>query len=352
MRDLTYKLRLAVCGIFLLTGGLVTACDDGHSGRASWGNGQNGNAGAPGPTTSPPGSGVHHPAPPAGAAEPDAAVDPDAADDPDGGTPGDSAPLGRRHVVVISIDGCRPDALVAAPAPNLINFGAQGVIAAQAYTIPYSFTLPSHSAMLSGYDMEHHGVTWNAPLPELGYIKVPTIFSVAHAAGFRTVMIMGKDKFLTLQLPDTLDEVHEVGLDEDGITDTAVWVIEKGNFDLLFIHLPNPDLTGHATGWMSPQYLAKVAHADQLFARIKRALPANATVIVTADHGGHDFGHGADLEIDRHIPWMMGGPGIRKHTVIDKRVETMDTAATALKVLGLQLAPEAQGKPVDDAFAN
>jgi hypothetical protein len=341
----TFKLRLAICSMVALTSGLATSCDDGPSGRGSWGGGSDTTGRSPKPGSAPSTPGDPRPAPPVGAG-PDAAVDPDAAEGSDGG------PLGRRHVVVISIDGCRPDALVAAPAPNLIRFGADGVIAAQAYTIAYSFTLPSHSAMLSGYDMEHHGVTWNAPQPELGYIKVPTIFSLAHAAGFRTVMIMGKDKFLTLQLPDTLDEVHEVGLDEDGITDTAIWVIGKGNFDLMFIHMPNPDLTGHATGWMSPQYLAKVAHADQLFGRMMRALPSDATVIVTADHGGHDFGHGADLEIDRHIPWMIGGPGIRKHVVVDRRIETMDTAATALKVLGLQLGPEAQGKPVDEAFAN
>jgi arylsulfatase A-like enzyme len=282
------------------------------------------------------------------AAAPDASAD---ADNPDGPAAGVDVVSGRRHVVVMSIDGCRPDALVAAQATNLIRFGAEGVIAAQAYTIPLSLTLPSHSSMLSGYDMEHHGVNWNTPLPELGFIKVPTIFAIAHAAGMRTVMIMGKAKFLTLQLPDSLDEVHEVGYDDDGIAETAIFVAQKGNFDLLFIHLPNPDLVGHASGWMSPAYLERVAHVDQLFARIKAALPADSTMIVTADHGGHDFGHGADVEIDRHIPWMISGPGIRKHVVVDSPIATMATAATALKLLGLQLGPDAQGLPVEQAFA-
>jgi hypothetical protein len=81
----------------------------------------------------------------------------------------------------------------------------------------------------------------------------------------------------------------------------------RRDFDLMFIHLPNPDLTGHAEGWMSPPYLAKVAE---------------------------------DLEIDRHIPWMVAGPTIRKHVVVDRRIETMDTAATSLRL------------PVAEAFAD
>jgi predicted AlkP superfamily pyrophosphatase or phosphodiesterase len=264
--------------------------------------------------------------------------------------PGPPGPPSRRHVIIMSIDGCRPDALTQARTPNLVRFGAEGSRASRAFTIPLSLTLPSHSSMLSGFDMQRHGVTWNWADPLAGYIKVPTIFSVASDAGLRTVMIMGKGKFLTLQLPDTLDEVHEVGGDEDGITEQALFVIRRRNFDLMFIHFPNPDIVGHAEGWMSPGYLARVAKIDELFGRIVSVLPTNTTMIVTADHGGHDFGHGEDVDIDRRIPWMIRGPGIRPGLVFSRRIETMDTAATALKVLGLKLGPDAQGRPADEVF--
>jgi hypothetical protein len=49
---------------------------------------------------------------------------------------------------------------------------------------------------------------------------------------------------------------------------------------------------------------------------------------------------------------MIAGPTIRGHLVVDRRIETMDTAATTLKLLGLQLASEAQGAPVDEAFTS
>ena len=263
------------------------------------------------------------------------------------------APLPDRHrVVVLSIDGCRPDALPAAGARALLDFGARGARATRAFTIPLSLTLPSHSSMLSGYSLEAHGVHWNVPKPELGYIKVPTIFKVAHAAGLRTIMVMGKDKFLTLMQPNTLDEIHELAGDEDAIVEQAVWVAGKGNFDLMFIHLPNPDIVGHASGWMSAPYLARVAHIDQLFAALLRALPADATVLVTADHGGHDLVHGTDTEVDRHIPWMIDGPRIRKGVTIDRDIATTDTAATALHLLGLAVGEGAEGRVVHEVFAD
>jgi hypothetical protein len=287
---------------------------------------------------------------PGAAAAPNAGV-PDAASAPGLPDPVQLPPgVKRKHVVILSIDGMRPDALEPAHAQNLLLFSNNGARATMAFTIPLSLTLPSHSSMLSGYDMEHHGVSWNAAEPEHGFIKVPTVFSIAHAAGMRTVMIMGKGKFLTLELPDTIDEVHEVGFDDDGIAEMANYVGHKANFDLMFVHLPNPDLTGHAQGWMSPGYLDKVTHADLLFGRLIAALPADAVVIVTADHGGHDYGHGADVPIDRQIPWMIRGPGIKHGFVVTRPITTMDTAATALKLLGLQLGADAQGQPVNEAF--
>lgn len=260
------------------------------------------------------------------------------------------AGIQRKHVVVLSMDGLRPDAVTRTRMRNLMRFAGEGTRAARAYTIPLSLTLPSHSSMLSGYDLEHHGVDWNVPLPEKGYIKVPTIFQVARGAGLRTIMIMGKGKFFTLQIPDTFDEVHEVGGDEEGITDQAVFVARKRNFDLMFIHFPNPDITGHQHGWMSEPYLTRVGQVDVLFGRLLEALPPDTTMIVTADHGGHEFGHGQDLEVDRRIPWMIRGPKIRRNYVLNRRIETMDTAATLLRLLGLQLDPGAQGKVVEEVF--
>ena len=47
---------------------------------------------------------------------------------------------------------------------------------------------------------------------------------------------------------------------------------------------------------------------------------------------------------------VLRDPDVLENHVIARRISTMDTAATALDVLGLQLAATATGKPVAEAF--
>jgi len=107
------------------------------------------------------------------------------------------------HVVLVSIDGLRADALSAETAPNLLALAARGASCPVAETIRPSITLPSHVSMLTGLDYARHGVTWNDYRP--GVTGHPTVFSVAHAAGLSTAMLYGKSKFEYLAIPGTVD---------------------------------------------------------------------------------------------------------------------------------------------------
>ena len=100
---------------------------------------------------------------------------------------------------------------------------------------------------------------------------------------------------------------------------------------------------------MSAAYLDAIAGADRAVGRVLAALPAGTTVIVTADHGGHDFNHGTTQPADMLIPWVVAGPRVAVRTLTTK-VVTTDTAATAAWVLGLSLPGGATGRPVLEAF--
>jgi len=50
------------------------------------------------------------------------------------------------------------------------------------------------------------------------------------------------------------------------------------------------------------------------------------------------------------VPWIIAGPGVIPGGVVKQAVTTMDTAATALHVLGLQLPADASGRTVLGAF--
>ncbi|MDO8753251.1 MAG: alkaline phosphatase family protein, partial [Anaerolineales bacterium] len=110
------------------------------------------------------------------------------------------APLARR-VLILSIDGLRPDAISLAPMPNLTSLMHSAAYTLSAQTIYPSVTLPAQTSMLSGLCPSKHGVYWNDYLPENGYSNVTDIFDIAHAAGLQTVMVVGKEKLRQIAVP-------------------------------------------------------------------------------------------------------------------------------------------------------
>jgi arylsulfatase A-like enzyme len=269
------------------------------------------------------------------------------------------------RVLVISVDGLRPDVLLRADMPALRGLMARGSFTMWARTIPAAITLPSHTSMLTGVSEERHGIDWNGDVgPErFHYPTVPTLFDVAHAAGLSTAMAVGKSKFVALARPGSLDRacIPPAGgtYADSVVADTVVRWIRELRPRVLFVHLPSGDFTGHDHGWGSEQQVAAAAGADRCVARVLAAYRAahlldSTIVIVSADHGGANHTHGADDPRSRTIPWIVAGPGVRADFDLSSTgapdVRTEDTFATACWVLGLALPDSLDGRPVRSAF--
>jgi hypothetical protein len=260
------------------------------------------------------------------------------------------ANLGAGKVVIISVDGLRPDALFAAPAPHILAQACRGAYTWQARTIVPSLTLPSHASMIAGVPAEVHGIFHDDNLPGRGFIVVPTVLGLGHQAGKRVVVVVGKEKLGQLAPEADRDVFRWIGGSDDAVVDGALAEVAAG-FDLLFVHLPGVDYDGHADGWFTGAYLAQVRATDQAVGRLLDGLPAGVTVILTADHGGAGYGHGSASAEDVSIPWIAVGPGIAAGHALAQPVQTMDTAATVAQLLDLQLPPTALGRPVAEAWA-
>jgi N-acetylneuraminic acid mutarotase len=268
---------------------------------------------------------------------------------PPSATPSPSPTSIPPRVVIISFDGLRPDAAQQAPMPNLLALAERGAYTWSAQTVRPPVTLSAHASMLTGLAPDAHGVLWNDYIPERGPITATTVFSLAHAAGYETVMVVGKEKFAHFDVPGTVDRYTFVTNGDQGVADQAIAEAALG-FDLMLVHFPNPDFFGHSEGWMSATYLAQLPRSDEALGRLLAALPPDATVIVTADHGGHGFEHGANIPEDMTIPWIIAGPGVRAGHALAGPVSVADTAASAAQVLGLSLPAGALGRPVAEAF--
>lgn len=257
-----------------------------------------------------------------------------------------------RRVIIVSFDGLRPDAIAEAPMENLIHWMRNGAYTLEARTISPSLTLPSHSSMISGLCASQHGITWNTGLSDWGYSRGVDIFDLAHAAGLRTVMIVGKDKLRQLAEPETTD-VFEIHPHDQDIFEAAIQQLSTG-FNLMLIHIPSADDRGHNYGWMSNAQLKALRDSDVFFGQLVTAvdqlgLTDSTLMIVNADHGGHGKNHEGNELVDQLIPWIMVGPGVEAERLTNI-VSITDTAATAAYALDLPLQPEWAGIPVYEGF--
>jgi arylsulfatase A-like enzyme len=258
------------------------------------------------------------------------------------------------RVLILSLDGLRPDALDPVRTPTILALAQSGAFTMTAQTVHPSATLPAHGSMLSGYDVAQHGLTWNDYIPENGFILTPTLFSLAHDAGLHTEMVVSKEKLVQIATPGTVDEFTYVPGGDYAVAEQAGTAIADG-FDVLFVHFPGPDTAGHEAGWMSPIYLGTVAHTDEAVRRTLAALDSSGLregtlIVLTSDHGGHGELHGSSLPEDMTVPWIVAGPGVVPGTRLSSPVVIYDTAATAEWALGLPLSEDLAGRPVLEAF--
>ncbi|MBI3886049.1 MAG: alkaline phosphatase family protein [Opitutae bacterium] len=270
-----------------------------------------------------------------------------------------------KRVVIIGLDGLRPDRLLLADTPVLHGLMARGSYSMWMQTTALATTLPSFTSMLTGISPRKHAIYWDKllPLTTPEWPTRPTLFELAKRAGCTTALIAGKAKFRHLHKPGTIDwffaPTEDICSDES-VTAEAIRAITALKPDVLFVHFPGIDTTGHRLGWGSPEQLVTINQVDTQVGRLLAALDhegllAGALIIVSSDHGGAGTSHGPEDPRSRTIPWIIAGPGVRPGYDLTQSAELMlrteDTCATACYVLGLPVPDYFDGHPVTLAFA-
>ncbi len=217
------------------------------------------------------------------------------------------------HVLIISEDGLRADAVATLHLKWHDLIRSRGSYSDHALTIRDASTLPAHASMLSGVRPKVHGLTWNTWRPREGYIKTPTIFTHAMDAGLTTAFFTGKTKLRHIVPPGSVGMYDRPGYYCKKVAEEAASYLTTERPALAFVHFSDPDELGHAKGWMSSAQRNAISHSDQCLGIIYEALERSGLVddtliIVSADHGGHNRVHSGAKLIDREIPWLACGP--------------------------------------------
>ena len=134
--------------------------------------------------------------------------------------------------------------------------------------------------------------------------------------------------------------------DPDALTDEAERRIKESKPDFVFLYMVETDEKGgHDNGWMSEEYLRRISIAIDNVKRMVESFGDEYSVIVMADHGGHDRSHGTTMPEDMTVPFFFYGPDFEKGKVVDG-VSLLEIAPTIAKIMGIVPEREWDGKPV------
>ena len=256
----------------------------------------------------------------------------------------------RNKVLMVLVDGMRPDALPLCGHPLFSRLTEESAYTLSARTVFPSVTLPCHMSLFHSVEPERHGILTNLYVPQVRPVK--GLFDVLHLYKKRCAMFYNWEELRDLSRPGALSysyfaSLHTLGLAKanDLVADACAQVIASDAPDCVFLYLGYTDEQAHLTGWMGEEYLASIRQSFDCIERVLRVLPEDYSFLLTADHGGHDRCHGTDMPEDMTIPVFLRGKAFAPG-VIPGPVSILDLAPTVAALLGVPADDDWEGKPL------
>ena len=329
-----------------------------------------------------------------------------------GCAPGESGPAAPPHVVLVSLDAVRRDAVGAfqgdgeSVTPELDALSRESIRFTEAYAqLPH--TLPSHMSMLTGLYSRRHGVIH--PTDRLGESQV-MLAEILRNAGYATAAFVDGG-YLSLSFGyqgfDTFDDgpgTSEKQPVENIVRKALRWLASsRGRPFFLFLHTyqvhcpydppprydvyRDPDyrgpvqVKGNCGGYFEAlrqrvtlepadfayviaKYDGELHYVDEalgkLFAALGTPRLAERTIIVvTSDHGENfddhprfPVGHSSLHDEVVRVPLLIAGPGVPAGRRIRAQVESIDIMPTLLDLVGLRPPAPVDGRSLAPLMAD
>ncbi len=252
-----------------------------------------------------------------------------------------------KKVILISIDGMRPDGLKACGNPYLKELENVCSYTYNASSMNPSVTFPCHFSMTHSVTPQRHGILTNTYVPQVR--PVAGIFEKIKAAGGVSAMFYGWEPLRDIASPGSLKfstyinaYMHESV--DTLLTNEAEKLIDEYKPDFVFLYMVETDEKGgHDNGWMSEEYLRRIHIAMDNVKRMIEKFGDEYSVIVMADHGGHDRSHGTELPEDMTIPLFFYGPDFTPGDNIEN-ASLLDIAPTIADVMDIGSDSDWEGR--------
>ena len=267
------------------------------------------------------------------------------------------------RVLLLVIDGLRPDAITSDRMPNLYSLADRSWRPARAVTVRPSVTIAALGSLATGVGPETHGLKEGGGVPSLSQLRALKPLPLElRRAGIRTTVVTGELPSATRFFAGGLlklggvDRLLASANSPMRIIDSAVHLLRNSNHrECVVAYVNDTDIAGHGWGWMSEPYLTAAGSVDRALVALDPLLQdPEALLIVTADHGGggvlpadHDHAH----PLNDDIPLLVAGTGVALGHVGTESVTLLDLAPTLLDAFGVRPPELWEGRSFRNAFA-
>lgn len=275
-----------------------------------------------------------------------------------------------RHVIFLGFDAMSAIGIQRAETPTFNYMIENGAVSIDTRCCRETSSSQNWMSMVSGAPLEMTGITSNewrrdnfsispATANKVGIF--PTVFDCIRQQkpGARMEAYIEWDDESRMYDMSVFDKVMESDSQRtytaDELLDAAFASYLQNQPELLFVSIDLPDHMGHTYGHESKEFFDTVNHMDRRVGEFlsqleERKMLDDAVIIITADHGGINTGHGGDSMAELRIPVIMYGKGVTKGKFMEHANMIYDHAATVAGLLGVTLPDECRGRFMKQAF--
>lgn len=233
-----------------------------------------------------------------------------------------------KHVILISMDGLRSDAIKALGRKRASAFYQmirEGASTFNARTDnDMTVTIPNHTSMITGYPVlgkNGHQVTINRDssqsVHDYAGRHITSLFNVLRDNNLQSALLASKLKFDIYQKSYPIDFVSITDQNDFKTLQAFKKIAQVKLPNFVFMHFAGTDRVGHQKGWdITPGslYLNELQTLNGYLESILKIISANADfknstlVIVTTDHGGEEKNHSDESNpLNYTIPFFIWG---------------------------------------------
>jgi predicted AlkP superfamily pyrophosphatase or phosphodiesterase len=261
-----------------------------------------------------------------------------------------------KKVLVIGIDGIRPDVLARVATPNIDALIENGCYSGNVRTKAQTISGAAWSSILTGVWPEKHKVVDN-DLSTNEYDWYPDFLTRLEMVDpeFSTFAVvdwppLGVRASGGPMISDSVDAKLNFDGDSQGYpladsqsVSAAVRFIRNQDPDAMFVYIGNPDVAAHNHGGLSEEYYRSIRIADDQVGALMAALRQRRRmrrnedwlILVITDHGHTDTGgHGGTSLEEKTVFYLASGPSAIKGRP-EPYANHVDIAVTAMAHLGV-----------------